>query len=219
GPEVPVVVGAAHVGARIALDCVVEVGKLQRVAEEEHRRVVADHVPVALLGVELQSKTADVALRIRRAPLTGNGGEAGEQGSALAYPGEQRGLGVLADVMGDDELAESARALCVHAAFGDHLAVEMGELLQEPHVLQQHGTALAGGGRVLVITDRCASYGCQLWLVCHHCSPWLSAAALALCGSVLSVAVSMAVVTLLSNESAIIIRPGLTRTYIDWSQR
>src|SRR5690606_36722383 len=100
GPEVPVIVGAAHDGARDAFDGVVEVGKLQRVAEEEHRRVVADHVPVALLGVELQSKTADVALRVRRTPLTGDGGEAGEQGSAPAYPGEQRGLGVPGDVMG-----------------------------------------------------------------------------------------------------------------------
>src|SRR5690554_3279877 len=219
GPEIPVVVGAAHVGARVAFDSVVQVGKLQRVAEEEHRRVVADHVPVALLGVELQSKTADVAFRVRRTPLTGDGGEAGEQGSALAYPGEQRGLGVPGAVMGDDELAEGARALGVHAALGNHLAVEMGELLQEPHVLQPHWPALASGGRVLVITDWCAGYGCQFWLICHHRSPWTSTAALGLCGRPSSVAVSMAVVTLLSNESVMIIRPGLTRTYIDWSQR
>src|SRR5690554_7528782 len=97
--------------------------------------------------------------------------------------------------MRDDELAEGARALGVHAALGNHLAVEMGELLQEPHVLQQHGAALASGGRVLVITDRCAGYGCQFWLICHHRSPWTSTAALGLCGGPLSVAVSMAVVS------------------------
>jgi tetratricopeptide (TPR) repeat protein len=47
GPEIPVVVGAAQPGARVALDRVVEVGEAQRIAEEEHRRVVADDVPVA----------------------------------------------------------------------------------------------------------------------------------------------------------------------------
>jgi hypothetical protein len=44
-PEVPVVVGAAHAGARIAIDGVIEVGKAQRIAEEKHRRVVADDIP------------------------------------------------------------------------------------------------------------------------------------------------------------------------------
>src|SRR5580704_2655489 len=44
-PEIPVVVGAAQSRARVALDRVVEVGEAQRIAEEEHRRVVADDVP------------------------------------------------------------------------------------------------------------------------------------------------------------------------------
>ena len=76
--------GAAQVGARVALDRVVEVGELQRVAEEEHRRVVADHVPVAFLGVELQREAADVALGVGRAALAGDGGEAGEHLASVA---------------------------------------------------------------------------------------------------------------------------------------
>src|SRR6195256_1473423 len=44
-PKVPIIVGAAHPGARIAFDGVVEVGEPQRVAEEKHRRIVADDVP------------------------------------------------------------------------------------------------------------------------------------------------------------------------------
>src|SRR5258708_26850929 len=55
-PEVPVVVGAAHTGTRIALDRVVEVRKAQRVTEKEHRRIVAYHIPVAFLGVEFQGE-------------------------------------------------------------------------------------------------------------------------------------------------------------------
>ena len=41
GPEIPVVERAAQVGARVALDRVIEVWELQRIAQEEHRRVVA----------------------------------------------------------------------------------------------------------------------------------------------------------------------------------
>src|SRR3984893_13238038 len=51
-PEVPIVVRAAQPGARVPLDRMVEVGEAQRVAEEEHRRVVADNVPIAFFGVE-----------------------------------------------------------------------------------------------------------------------------------------------------------------------
>jgi hypothetical protein len=75
---------AAQVGARVALDRVVEVGKLQRVAQEEHRRVVADQIPVAFLGVELDGEAADVALGVGRAALAGHRGEAGEQLGLLA---------------------------------------------------------------------------------------------------------------------------------------
>ncbi len=68
-PEVPVILTAAHARARIAFDRVVEVGKTQRIAEEEHRGVVAHQIPIAFLGVELQRETADVALSICGATL------------------------------------------------------------------------------------------------------------------------------------------------------
>ncbi len=129
GPEVPVVVRAAHVGARIAFYCVVEVRKLQRIAEKEHRGVIAHHVPVALLGVELQCVTTNVALGVGRAALTGDGREAGEQRGALTNLGKQLGFGVAGDVMGDDELAKRAGTFRVHTTLRNHLAVEMSELL------------------------------------------------------------------------------------------
>jgi len=54
-PEIPVIVRAAKPRARVALDRVIEVREPQWIAEEEHRRVVADDVPVTLLGIELAS--------------------------------------------------------------------------------------------------------------------------------------------------------------------
>ena len=68
-----------QVGLRIALLRVDEVGELQRIAEEEHGRVVADHVPVAFFGVELQGEAARIALGVGRALFAADGGEAQEQ--------------------------------------------------------------------------------------------------------------------------------------------
>jgi hypothetical protein len=59
-----------------------EVLELHRVAHEEDRRVVADHVVVALAGVELQREAARVAPGVGAAALAGDGGEA-DQGVGL----------------------------------------------------------------------------------------------------------------------------------------
>ena len=157
-PEIPVIVGAAHPGARVALDRVVEVGEAQRIAEEEHRRVVADDVPVAFLGVELERSAADVALGVGGAALAGDGREAGEHRRLLADLGKDLRLGKARDVVRHREGAVGAPALCMHAALGDHLAVEMRQLLEQPDVLQQRRAARAGGHDVGVVGDRCAGF-------------------------------------------------------------
>ena len=78
-PEVPHAVGVTQIGARIAMDDMVEVRKFERVAEEEDGRVVAHQIPVTLLGVEFKRKTANVLLgaaaprspaTVERAPLS-----------------------------------------------------------------------------------------------------------------------------------------------------
>jgi len=49
-----------HLIVRLGLDGVNDVREFDRVLDEEHRDVVADDVPVPLLGVELDRKAADV---------------------------------------------------------------------------------------------------------------------------------------------------------------
>ena len=71
-------------------------GNLQRVAHEEHRRVVADEVPVAFLGVELDGEAADVALGVGRAALAGHRREAHEHFGLLADLREELRLRVIA---------------------------------------------------------------------------------------------------------------------------
>ncbi len=166
-PEIPVVLRAAHVGARIALDGVVEIGEFERIAQEEDGGVVAHQVPVAFLGVELDGKAADIALGIRRAALAGDGGEAHEELGLLADLGEDLRPGVAGDIVGDGEGTEGAGSLGVHAPFGDHFAVEMRQLFKKPDVLQQLRSALAGGDDVLVVGDGCPRDGGELLFLVH----------------------------------------------------
>ena len=68
---------------RLLLGGVDQVGELDRVLDEEDRDVVADEVPVALLGVELDREAADVAGQVGRALAAGDGREADERRRAL----------------------------------------------------------------------------------------------------------------------------------------
>src|SRR5258706_7355926 len=86
----------------------------------------------------------------------------GEEFGLLADLGEYLRSGVLGDVMRDGERAIGSTALGVHAPLGDHVAVEMGELLQVPHVLKQLRTTRSGGHHVLVVGDGTTWVGRQL---------------------------------------------------------
>src|SRR4029450_1594393 len=61
-----IAVGLRLFGPRITLLRADETRELVSVTDEEDRRVVANHVPVALLGVDLEREAAHVALGIRR---------------------------------------------------------------------------------------------------------------------------------------------------------
>ena len=152
-PEIPHRRRRAQVGLRMALLRVDEVRELQRIANEEHRRVVADQVPVAVFRIELEREAAHVALGVGRAELAGDGREAGDH-RRLGAGLQRLRLGVFRDVAGDGQRAIRAPALGVHDALGNPLAILMGELLDQLPVLQQHGAALAGSQGILVVRDR-----------------------------------------------------------------
>ena len=125
-PEIPVIVGAAHPSARVAFDRAVEIGKARRIAVEEDRRIVADNVPVAVFGIELERKAADVALGVGGTPFAGDLREAGKHRRLFADLGKDLRLRKARDVASHGEGAVGAPALCMHTPFGDHLAVENG---------------------------------------------------------------------------------------------
>src|SRR3984893_17489648 len=99
-----------------------EIGKLERIAHEEYRRIVADDVPVSLFGIEAQGEPAHVALGIGGTALARNGRESEECLGLVADLGERLGLGIFRDVVGDGQRAIGAGALGVLAALGNALA-------------------------------------------------------------------------------------------------
>ena len=146
--EVPdVVVGGRRLreaAVRLLLEGVDHVGELDRVLDEEDRDVVADEVPVALLGVELDGEAADVAGQVGRALVAGDGREADERRRLLALALEEVGPGDVGERAVVLEVAVDAEAAGVDDALGDALVVEVEDLLAEVEVFQQ---APGRGGR------------------------------------------------------------------------
>ena len=169
-PEVPVVRRAPQVRPRVPFDRAVQVREVVGVAQEEDRGVVADKIPVSLLGVELHREAPDVPLGVGCATLAGHGREPGEGVGLLSDLREDLRPGEPGDVVRDGESPEGSRSLGVHAPLGDHLAVEMRELLLEPDVLHQDRAAWAGRYRILVI-DHGGAGGRRQSLLLVHLQP------------------------------------------------
>ena len=93
--------GLRIAAVRLHLHAVDEVRELDRVLDEEHRDVVADEVPVAGVGVELDGEAAHVARRVDRAGAAGDGREAHEHRAAVALLLEDRGLRQLGNRLRD----------------------------------------------------------------------------------------------------------------------
>ena len=78
---------------RLHLDGMDQVGKLDRVLDEEYRNVVADKVEIAFLGVELHRESADVARHIAGTCTARNRRKADKHFSLRLRVLQERGLG------------------------------------------------------------------------------------------------------------------------------
>src|SRR3981189_4001460 len=135
-PDGPVSLGAAQTGAGIALDRVVEVREAERIAEEKDWSIVSDDVPISLLGIELESKPANIALRIGCPAFPSDARKAREHGRLFSNLRKNRCLGVLADVVSRRESSMRPPAFGMHPALRNDLAIKGGELLDQPDVLE-----------------------------------------------------------------------------------
>jgi hypothetical protein len=96
---------------------------------------LADHVPIALLGVELESKASWISCSIRRALLPSDSRETCRHRCLLANLTEEIGRGDVGDIVRHRELAERTCAFCMNDSLGDPLAIEMGKKVDKVNVL------------------------------------------------------------------------------------
>mmetsp|Transcript_42947 Transcript_42947/g.41303 ORF Transcript_42947/g.41303 Transcript_42947/m.41303 type:complete len:206 (-) Transcript_42947:227-844(-) len=84
-PEVPGHVGVLAVGLRVLLLTVDEVRELLWVPNEEHRRIVSNHIINSFLGVKLDGEASGVPIGVSRALLPSDGREPNEQRRLLPH--------------------------------------------------------------------------------------------------------------------------------------
>lgn len=158
GHEVPQRVvrrlGLRNLVVRFGFHRVHEVGELDAVLNEEHREVVAHQVVIALFGIELGGEAAYVSHGVGRSARAGDRGEPNEHRRLDTRAGQKfRRRVVRQPVVVGLEIAVGAGAARVHHALRDAFMVEVGDLLPGMKVLQQGGTPLADGQRIVGVVD------------------------------------------------------------------
>ena len=138
-----------------------EVRKLVGVLDEEHRHVVADQIPHALLSVELHGEAAHVAGRVGRTTRTRHRREAHEDGRLDLGVAKDLRTGQLGEVFIYLKHAVRRRTARMYHALRNALMVEMRDLLTHQYVFEESGTPDARLQRVLVVADRDALVGRQ----------------------------------------------------------
>ena len=119
------------------LDRVNDVGKFDRVLDEEHRNVVADDVPVAFLRVQFYRKAADVAGKIKRTFAACNSRKSYKGRSAFAGALKQLGASVFREWLIVFKETMRAIAAGVNDALWNPLMVEMEYLLAKMKIFDQ----------------------------------------------------------------------------------
>ena len=130
-----------------------QIREFHRVLNEKNRNIVADQIPIALVGIELHRETAHVAHCIGRAPFANDGREAHEHRRALAGLGEERRSRIFFERFVAFEIAMCGRTAGMDYALRYTLVIEMGDLLAQNKILEQRRPAKSGFERILVIGD------------------------------------------------------------------
>src|SRR5690625_3648764 len=84
-PKIPIIGGAAQVGAGVTLDRLIQIWKLAGITDKKYRGVITHHVPNALVSIKLQGKATNIALGIGGTALTSHGAKAGKEIGFLAH--------------------------------------------------------------------------------------------------------------------------------------
>jgi hypothetical protein len=149
-----------------------EIAELQRILNEEDGGIVADHVSVALFGVELEGEAAGITLGVSGTLFSADGGESQEGWGALADLREELGRGVLGHVrVVTDEMAVRGGTFGVDDTLGGTLTIEVGHFLEQKEIFEYNWATRAHCQGVLVVADRASSVGGHYFLFFWQSSP------------------------------------------------
>ena len=154
GKKVPEHVWIFQVGFGISLLRVDEVRELEWIADKEDRGVIAHHVIVAFLGVELDSESAWITLCICGSLFPAHRGEADEEVGAFSYLGKEPCLGVLCHIMGAFKVAVCSGTFGVDDTLRDAFPVKMSQLFKQVNVLHEYRPGVGRCHTVLVVINR-----------------------------------------------------------------
>lgn len=104
-----------------------EVRELGWVTQKEDGSVVGDHIPIALVGPELDAEASRIASAVVGTGLATDGGEADSNGAFLAGDAEDIGLAQVFHGLGALEGTMGTTALGVDDSLGNPFAVEVGD--------------------------------------------------------------------------------------------
>ena len=159
GKVVPEHGGIFQVGLGVPLLGMDEDGELGRIPHEKDGSVVEHPVPVALFGVELEGKPTRVTSTVGGALFATDCRETSKHLGFLADSLEHVRNGKITDVICDLEFTIGASTLGMHNTFGDPLAVEMRQQIDQVEVLEQERTVTTDPLGRLGVHDRTAIGG------------------------------------------------------------
>src|SRR5688500_13437487 len=120
-----------------------QVRKLHRILNEEHRNVVTDKVPVALIGIKLDGKSAHVAREVERAALADDCRKADEYRRTFPCFREWSSHRQIGQRLVALEKTMRPRAARMNYALGNTLVIKVRDLVAQDEVFEQRWPAQA----------------------------------------------------------------------------
>mmetsp|Transcript_13876 Transcript_13876/g.28436 ORF Transcript_13876/g.28436 Transcript_13876/m.28436 type:complete len:222 (+) Transcript_13876:1148-1813(+) len=141
------------------------VWKLNSIANEEDREIVAYKIPVPFARVEFHRKSSWISQRLWRMTRVHHGGKPDSHRRLHPDLAEHVCVGQVSDIMRDSENTLCGGPASVYHTFWDPFPVEICKLLDQMIVLQQNRTTRTHRQRVLVIRNRSPRICRPIWCI------------------------------------------------------
>lgn len=99
--------------------------KFQRITDEENRRVISHHVPVAFFSVKLERKAARISSRVCTSLFSSHRAEPQKHRGSFSNPVEKLGSGEAREIMRNLKVTMRSCTFGMNHSFGNALSIKM----------------------------------------------------------------------------------------------